>query len=192
MRLLKLYFILPILLIYSCAEELKTQAKADPKEDTKCKEIDCEVLEDIVNQDYDSSRYTNITCKKALTIGEEMEKPVLFYFTGHACVNSRQMEDWYFPDEKIASMIASNFVFVPLFVDDRIDIEAIEVDASSCYQKNYAMTIVERNAFIKCSMFDNQSQPYLVAVDPDGKVLGSFGFLNDSESILMELEKMLN
>ena len=51
---------------------------------------------------------------------KENNKPILLYFTGYGCVNSREVENKILTKPKIQDFINSNFTLIELFVDDRL------------------------------------------------------------------------
>lgn len=99
-------------------------------------------------------------------------KPVLLYFTGYNCVNCRKMEQSIIKEDAVMDKLDDNFVFVPLYVDDRAAFktdEALFVNG----ELQTVKTVGDFNLFFQMSEFNISVQPYFVALDPDGKILGS-------------------
>ena len=54
-------------------------------------------------------------------------------------------------------MLSRDFIFVPLYVDDRTEIAAYETKKGSCLRKVLVETIGERNLLLGCEKFWNQN-----------------------------------
>lgn len=54
-----------------------------------------------------------------LAYAREMKKPLMIDFTGHACVNCRQMENTVWIDEHIRGVLSNEVVVVSLYVDEK-------------------------------------------------------------------------
>ncbi|MEC8628424.1 MAG: cytochrome c biogenesis protein CcdA [Bacteroidota bacterium] len=50
---------------------------------------------------------------------EMLGRPMLFDFTGHACVNCRKVEEQIWTDQRVHKLIEENFILTSLYVDER-------------------------------------------------------------------------
>ncbi len=181
-------FLLGFIFLTSCASEKKDNDETN-QENTP-DEFDWETLEALVSKDgLKGLKTTNLTYEEALIISEKKGTPILFYFTGHACVNCRRMEEGVFSDIEIAILMSNEFLLVPLYVDDFTEIEPYSVDPNNCLGKEKVKTIGERNQLTECT-FD-EYQPLLVGLDSDGQMLGKIPFLRQKEEVKQELIRML-
>ncbi|MEM7299386.1 MAG: cytochrome c biogenesis protein CcdA, partial [Bacteroidota bacterium] len=56
---------------------------------------------------------------QALSCAKEQGKPIFIDFTGHGCVNCREMEQRVWSDPDVLEKLSQDFVLVALYVDDR-------------------------------------------------------------------------
>lgn len=105
----------------------------------------------------------------------DKQKPILLYFTGYNCVNCRKIEFSVLNNSLVLEELDENFVFTSLYIDDRTELKKSEtciVDGKS----KIAQTVGQLNMYIEISEFGISTQPYFVALDPDGKILGSTNY----------------
>ena len=50
---------------------------------------------------------------------EALNRPMLFDFTGHACVNCRKVEEQIWTDQGVHQLIEEDFILTSLYVDER-------------------------------------------------------------------------
>ena len=92
-------------------------------------------------------------------------KPIFIDFTGHACVNCREMEANVWSDPAVLRRLQQNFVVVALYVDDKADLPASEWYVSA-YDKKEKRTLGKKNADYQITRFQNNAQPFYVLLDP--------------------------
>lgn len=92
-------------------------------------------------------------------------KPLLLDFTGHACVNCRQMEASVWPDKEVYRLLSQEFIVVQLYVDDKTALPDAEQTVSSFSGKRIR-TIGNKWSDLQTSKFNSNSQPYYVMLDP--------------------------
>lgn len=92
-------------------------------------------------------------------------KPVLIDFTGHACVNCRQMEAAVWPDKEVYRILTQEYIVVQLYVDDKTELLPEEQYVSSFSGKKIR-TIGNKWSDVQASKFNSNSQPYYVMMDP--------------------------
>ncbi|MFA7471982.1 MAG: cytochrome c biogenesis protein CcdA [Spirosomataceae bacterium] len=108
--------------------------------------------------------------EQALEHGKKTGKPIFIDFTGHGCVNCREMEArvWSHPD--VLSRLQNDYVIVALYVDDKTLLPESEWYTSS-FDNRVKKTIGARNADIQIVRYNNNAQPYYCLVDHDGSLL---------------------
>lgn len=57
--------------------------------------------------------------EQALKCAQAQNKPLFIDFTGHGCVNCREMEQTVWSDPRVLDMLRNDFVVVALYVDDK-------------------------------------------------------------------------
>jgi thiol:disulfide interchange protein DsbD len=92
-------------------------------------------------------------------------KPIFIDFTGHACVNCREMEYNVWSDPEVLRRLQQNFVVVALYVDDKADLPRSEWYTST-YDKREKRTLGKKNADYQITKFQNNAQPFYVLLDP--------------------------
>ncbi|MDF2516128.1 MAG: hypothetical protein K0R59_1424 [Sphingobacterium sp.] len=108
--------------------------------------------------------------EQALATAKELNKPVLIDFTGWNCVNCRKMEANVWTDPGVAKLLKEEFVMAELFVDDKTELPVNEQFVSK-YSNKKIKTIGNKNSDFQAAVFNSNSQPLYVIVDPNGQVL---------------------
>ena len=57
--------------------------------------------------------------QEALNYSKKNNKPMLLDFTGHGCVNCRDIESRVWPDDRVRDFLNNKYVLVSLYVDDK-------------------------------------------------------------------------
>ncbi len=110
--------------------------------------------------DYDQA----IACAKA------QNKPLFIDFTGHGCVNCREMEARVWSDPQVLKRLKEDFVVVGLYVDDKKKLPESEW-VTSTFDGRVKKTIGKINADFQISRYENNAQPYYVILDENEKLL---------------------
>ncbi len=108
--------------------------------------------------------------KQALAYSKKVNKPVFIDFTGHGCVNCREMEANVWSNAEVLKRLNNDFVVVALYVDDKTELPASEWYISS-YDNKEKKTIGKQNADLQISKFSANAQPYYYLVDDKGNAL---------------------
>ena len=107
---------------------------------------------------------------QALACAKEQNKPLFIDFTGHGCVNCREMESNVWVDPKVLSLLSNDYIVTALYVDDKTT-----MPESDWYTSNYdgkqKKTIGKKFADLQKDMFGVNAQPFYVLLSPDGKML---------------------
>jgi len=103
-------------------------------------------------------------------------KPLLIDFTGHTCVNCRQVESSVWSHPPIKKLIQQRFVLVSLFVDDATPLPQPETTPEG--ERLY--TLGDKWLYLQKARYGVQAQPYYVITDSTLKPLVSpMGFTLD-------------
>ena len=114
----------------------------------------------------------NINCFKdyyeGLAYSKEVNKPMLFDFTGHGCVNCRRTEDQIWSDDRVRSKLNDDFVLISLYVDDREKLPEVLISEIS---KSKLRTVGSKWADFEITNFGQFSQPLYVVSSPSEQVI---------------------
>ncbi|TAE33613.1 MAG: DUF255 domain-containing protein [Cytophagales bacterium] len=108
--------------------------------------------------------------KEALAYAKTVNKPVFIDFTGHGCVNCREMEARVWSDPQVRNRLQNDYVVVALYVDDKTELPQTEWYKSTYDQKD-KKTIGAQNADLQIVKYNNNAQPHYCLVDHDGNLL---------------------
>ncbi len=108
--------------------------------------------------------------EQALAYAKKVNKPVFIDFTGHGCVNCREMEDRVWADPAVLSRLQNDYVMLALYVDDKTELPPADW-YTSAYDGKVKKTIGGQNADLQITKFNNNAQPNYYLVDGDGKLL---------------------
>ncbi len=133
---------------------------------------------DYVEEDsfYDNVKYAEILklphglkgffdYEEGIGYAKEVNKPVLLDFTGHGCVNCRDIEARVWPDERVRNILNNEYVLISLYVDDKTVLSE-ENWYVSTYDGRIKKSIGRQNADFQISRFENNAQPYYVVLNP--------------------------
>jgi len=107
---------------------------------------------------------------QAIACAKEQNKPLFIDFTGHGCVNCREMEARVWSDPQVLKRLKNDFVVVALYVDDKTELPQSEWFKSD-YDKKIKKAIGKQNADFQISRFNNNAQPYYVILDTEGNLI---------------------
>lgn len=108
--------------------------------------------------------------KQALAYAKKVNKPVFIDFTGHGCVNCREMEARVWSAPAVLSRLQNDFVVVALYVDDKTELPQTEW-YTSAYDNKEKKSIGAQNFDLQIVKFNSNAQPHYCLVDSDGKLL---------------------
>ena len=125
----------------------------------------------------------------ALEMGRREGKPVLLDFTGHGCVNCRNMEASVWSDDRVIDIMRDDYIVASLYVDDRTPLaEPFEVEING--KMVLLETVGDKWTYLQGHRFGANAQPFYVPVDNDGNPLcGSYSFNLDVNSYIDFLNK---
>jgi len=108
--------------------------------------------------------------EEAMAYAKKVNKPLFVDFTGHGCVNCREMEARVWSEPEVLNRIKNDFVVVALYIDDKTTLPESDWFTSS-YDGKVKKSIGKQNADFQISRFKNNAQPYYILLDNDGKLL---------------------
>lgn len=130
--------------------------------------------------------------KEGLACAKAQNKPALLDFKGHFCSNCKKMEAEVLSDPEILSMLATEFVFVGLYTDDRTTLPESEWVRPAGGGK-IKKSMGQINADLQMRLFKTNALPAYVIVAPDGTLLaGPVGYSPDKKAFRDFLEQGLD
>lgn len=108
--------------------------------------------------------------EQALACSKAQNKPLFIDFTGHGCVNCREMEATVWSDPRVLERLKNNFVIVALYVDDKTKLPESEWVTSE-YDGKVKKTLGKKYADFQISRFGVNAQPYYVILDHNEEML---------------------
>lgn len=104
---------------------------------------------------------------QALKCAKEQNKPLFIDFTGHGCVNCREMEQTVWADPRVLEMLKNDYVVVALYVDDKKTLPEDEWYISD-YDGKKKKTLGKKNADFQIRNFHSNAQPNYILLDNQG------------------------
>ena len=130
---------------------------------------------------------------EALNYAKKKNKPILLDFTGHGCVNCRDIESRVWPDGRVRDFLNNKYVLLSLYVDDKTILPENEWYKST-YDSKMKRTIGRQNADFQITRFNNNAQPFYVVIDPfsEGVVYKPWGYELNIENYISHLDNGIN
>lgn len=121
--------------------------------------------------------------KQAEEASRKSGKPLFIDFTGHGCVNCREMESRVWSDPRVLQILRENYIICALYADDKLQVP--ESDWMTAENGKTLKTLGKINSYIALKEYGVASQPYYILQKPDGTKVGEpYGYnLNVSEFI---------
>jgi thiol:disulfide interchange protein DsbD len=107
---------------------------------------------------------------EALEASKREGKPIFVDFTGHGCVNCREMEANVWSDPEVLKRLQEDFIIVALYVDDKKKLPEDQWYVSE-YDGKKKKTIGKQNADLQIRKYNVNAQPYYVLLDENGNDL---------------------
>lgn len=107
---------------------------------------------------------------QAMDCARKTNKPVFIDFTGHGCVNCREMEANVWSDPVVLKKLRNDFIVTALYVDDKTKLPKDQW-VKSDYDGKMKKSIGKIYADLQISKFNVNAQPYYVLLDHEGNVL---------------------
>lgn len=127
--------------------------------------------------------------EQGMEVARQIGKPVFLDFTGHGCVNCREMEARVWSDQRIHDILRDDYVIISLYVDDK----TLELPKEDWYtSRNSGKTIKtpsKMNADIQACFFKANAQPQYALLDNKGDLLQpTRNYNKDKEAFLKFLK----
>ncbi len=125
--------------------------------------------------------------EEAQKYAKKVNKPLFIDFTGHTCVNCRDMEQNVWTDKRVKNLLNKEFVMVSLFVDDREPLEEpIEKDGKTIRY------IGDKWLHLQQTKYNTNAQPYYVITDSDlNNLVEPRAYNKDKDAYLQFLQEGL-
>ena len=108
--------------------------------------------------------------EQALACARAQNKPLFIDFTGHGCVNCREMEANVWSHPEVLRRLQRDYVVVALYVDEKETLPESDW-YTSAYDNKVKKSIGQQNADFQITSFRNNAQPYYVLLNHDGQLL---------------------
>lgn len=108
--------------------------------------------------------------EQGLACAKQLNKPIYIDFTGHGCVNCREMEANVWSDPNVLQKLKNNYVVISLYVDDKTPLPESEWVMSSADGK-LKKSIGKIYADMQIYNFNVNAQPYYVLLGHNGELL---------------------
>ena len=107
---------------------------------------------------------------EAKAYAAKVGKPIFVDFTGHGCVNCREMEARVWSDPTVKAKLENDFVICALYVDDKKQVA--KEDWVTTSNGKVLKTLGKINSAFALEAFGANAQPHYVILDAEGKQLG--------------------
>ncbi|MFV0365071.1 MAG: cytochrome c biogenesis protein CcdA [Mangrovibacterium sp.] len=108
--------------------------------------------------------------EQGMAYAKEKGKPVFIDFTGHGCVNCREMEAAVWSDPRVLQILKNDYVVIALYVDDKTKLPESEWITSERDGK-VKKTLGKKNADFQIVEYGTNAQPYYVLLNNEGEKL---------------------
>ncbi|BAX79500.1 protein-disulfide reductase DsbD family protein [Labilibaculum antarcticum] len=108
--------------------------------------------------------------EQGIACAKEQNKPVFIDFTGHGCVNCREMEANVWSDPRVQKILREDYVIIALYVDDKQTLPESDWITSS-YDGKVKKTLGRKYADFQITRFGVNAQPYYVLLDKEEDTL---------------------
>ena len=126
--------------------------------------------------------------EEAEAYAAEVGKPIFLDFTGHGCVNCREMEARVWSDPAVLDILRNEYVICALYTDDKMELP--ESDWVTTSNGRTLTSLGKINAHYALTRFNVNAQPYYVLQGANGEVLGEpRGYNLDVEAFATFLRK---
>lgn len=106
---------------------------------------------------------------EAMDYAKKVNKPLFVDYTGHGCVNCREMEARVWSDPQVLDLLRNDFVVVALYSDDKKQLP--ESDWITTEHGKVLKGMGKINAYRMHKLFGVNAQPYYMILGADGEQL---------------------
>lgn len=108
--------------------------------------------------------------EQGLQCAKIQNKPIFIDFTGHGCVNCREMEANVWSDSRVQKILREDYIIIALYVDDKTVLPESDWVVST-YDGKVKKTLGKKYADFQITRFGVNAQPYYVLLDLDQELL---------------------
>ena len=102
--------------------------------------------------------------EEARAYATKVGKPILLDFTGHGCVNCREMESRVWSDPRVLKMMKNDYVVCSLYGDDKTVLD--EKEWVTTDKGKVLKSLGKINSYFMMQRYHVNAQPYYVILDP--------------------------
>ena len=117
---------------------------------------------DFLHMPYDIPAFFDY--EEARAYAAKVGKPILLDFTGHGCVNCREMESRVWSDPRVLKMMKNDYVVCSLYGDDKKVLD--EKDWVTTEDGKVLKSLGKINSYFMMKRYHVNAQPYYVILDP--------------------------
>jgi thiol:disulfide interchange protein DsbD len=107
---------------------------------------------------------------EAKAAAKAQNKPLFIDFTGHGCVNCREMESNVWSNPEVLRRLRDDYIIVAMYVDDKKKLPKEEWIVSN-YDGKTKKTLGKKNANYQIEHYNVNAQPYYVLLDNEDQAL---------------------
>ncbi|MCZ4695777.1 disulfide bond formation protein DsbD [Ancylomarina euxinus] len=107
---------------------------------------------------------------EAKAAAKAQNKPLFIDFTGHGCVNCREMESNVWSNTEVLRRLRDDYIIVAMYVDDKKQLPKEEWIVSN-YDGKTKKTLGKKNANYQIEHYNVNAQPYYVLLDNEDQAL---------------------
>lgn len=108
--------------------------------------------------------------EQGMAAAKAQGKPVFIDFTGHGCVNCREMEANVWSDPRVLERLKNDYIIIALYVDDKSKLPEEDWVVSS-YDGKTKKTLGKKYADFQITRYQVNAQPYYVLLDHNEEML---------------------
>ena len=108
--------------------------------------------------------------EQGMEVARQIGRPVFIDFTGHGCVNCREMEAKVWSNDRVKALLSDEYVVISLYVDEKT---VYLPEDENFYNKKGRLvkTLAKKNSWIQECYFDANAQPQYALLDNEGILL---------------------
>lgn len=108
--------------------------------------------------------------EQGMEVARKIGRPVFLDFTGHGCVNCREMEARVWSDPRVHKLLDEEYLVISLYVDEKT-VELPKDDWFYNKKGKLIKTLAKKNSTIQECYFDANAQPQYALLDNEGNLL---------------------
>lgn len=110
--------------------------------------------------------------EQALAAARAQDKPLFVDFTGHGCVNCREMEASVWSDPRVLKRLREDYVVVALYVDEKTELPRDDWYISA-YDEKLKKSMGKQNLDFMIQRLNANAQPYYTLVGAEEELLNA-------------------